>query len=136
MLTHAIFIRPDGELIRESAWACANLLNCLLIEEHVLKSNRGSKKTLTIRRLHENDTKRWIQQALCKNYKKYVIPTYSIFQHIYGEDNLVSFNGRIIFWQQNCIAVFFIYSFFQEKMLGDISFKLETKIINFTSVFF
>jgi hypothetical protein len=26
---------------------------------------------------------------------------------------------------------FFIYSFFQEKMLGDISFKLETKIMNF-----
>ena len=26
--------------------------------------------------------------------------------------------------------------FFQEKMLGDISFKLETKIMNFMSVFF
>jgi hypothetical protein len=47
MLTRAIFIRPDGELIRESVCACANLLNCLLIEEHVLKSNRGSTKTLT-----------------------------------------------------------------------------------------
>jgi hypothetical protein len=26
--------------------------------------------------------------------------------------------------------------FFQEKMLGDISFKLETKIMNFMSIFF
>ena len=47
MLTRAIFIQPDCELIRESVCACANLLNCLLIEEHVLKSNRGSTKTLT-----------------------------------------------------------------------------------------
>jgi hypothetical protein len=32
---------------------------------------------------------------------------------------------------------FFIYSFFfQEKTLGDISFKLETKIMNFMSGFF
>jgi hypothetical protein len=32
---------------------------------------------------------------------------------------------------------FFLYIiFFQEKMLGDISFKLETKIMNFMSVFF
>jgi hypothetical protein len=31
---------------------------------------------------------------------------------------------------------FFYIFFFQEKMLGDISFKLETKIMNFMSVFF
>ena len=49
--------------------------------------------------------------------------------------NLVSFFGRIIFWQWNCIIVFYIY-FFQEKMLGDVSFKLETKIINSMSGFF
>ena len=47
MLTRAIFIRPNGELIRESVCACANLLNCLLIEEHTLKSNCGSTNTLT-----------------------------------------------------------------------------------------
>jgi hypothetical protein len=46
MLTRAIFKRPDGELIRESICACANLLNCLLIEEHMLKLNRGSTNTL------------------------------------------------------------------------------------------
>ena len=46
MLTCAIFIRPDSELIRESVCTCENLFNCLLIEEHELKSNRGSTKTL------------------------------------------------------------------------------------------
>ena len=30
----------------------------------------------------------------------------------------------------------YILFFFQEKTLGDISFKLETKIMNFMSVFF
>jgi hypothetical protein len=57
MLTRAIFIRPDGEIIRESVCACASLLNCLLIEEHVLKSNGGSTKTLTdsIRKRHKKE---------------------------------------------------------------------------------
>ena len=40
-------MRPDGELIRESVCTCVNLLNCLLIEEHMLKSNHGSTKMLT-----------------------------------------------------------------------------------------
>jgi hypothetical protein len=48
--------------------------------------------------LQENDTKRGIQQALSKN-KKNVIPTYSIFHHVCGKHNLVSFYGRVIFWQ-------------------------------------
>ena len=61
MLT-AIFIRPDSELIRESVYACAKLF---VDEENVLKSNRG--KTKHCRILNENDTKRRIQQALCKN---------------------------------------------------------------------
>jgi hypothetical protein len=38
MLTRAIFIRPDSELIRESVCACAKLF---ADEENVLKSNRG-----------------------------------------------------------------------------------------------
>jgi hypothetical protein len=49
----------------------------------------------------------------------------------------------ILYWiQENKTATYFlhhtfsIYSFFQEKTLGDISFKLETKIMNFMSVFF
>jgi len=34
---------------------------------------------------------------LCVQIKKDVIPTYSIFQHVYGKHNLVSFYGRIVF---------------------------------------
>ena len=95
MLTRAIFIRPDGEIIRESVCACASLLNCLLIEEHVLKSNGGSTKTLTdsTRKRHKKE----VLASFVKKLKKDVIPTYSIFQHVYGKHNLVSFYGRIVF---------------------------------------
>ena len=44
MLTCAIFIRPDSELIRESVCACAK---SFVDEENVLKSNCGRTKTLT-----------------------------------------------------------------------------------------
>ena len=73
MLTRAIFILPDSELIRESVCTCAKLfvdeenVTCAQIESWIL---------------HENNTKWRIQQALCKNLKKDAIPTYSIFQHV------------------------------------------------------
>ena len=44
MLTCAIFIRPDSELIRESVCACVKLF---VDEENVLKSNCGRTKTMT-----------------------------------------------------------------------------------------
>ena len=44
MLTRAIFIRPDSEVVRESVWACAKLF---VDEENVLKSYHGRIKTLT-----------------------------------------------------------------------------------------
>ena len=50
--------------------------------------------------------------------------------------NLVSFFGCIVFGQQNCIVVFYIVFFFQQKTLGDISYKLQTKIMNFMSGIF
>ena len=60
----------------------------------------------------------------CKDLKKKsVIPTYSIFQHVFDSRMASSF-----------LKFFF---FFQEKTLGDISFKLETEIMNFMmNVFF
>ena len=76
MLTHAIFIRPDSELIRESACACAKLF---VDEENVYMAQIKSWKNKNI---HENDTKRRILPALCKNKKKDVMPTYSIFQQV------------------------------------------------------
>jgi hypothetical protein len=58
---------------------------------------------------------------------------HNIFFNFYtklAESSFLSFSCRI----RQCL--FFIYSFFQEKTLGDISFKLEIKIMNFMSVFF
>ena len=70
---------------------------------------------------------------LCVKIKKDVIPTYSIFQHVsiiyYLFPAESYFDSRIA-------SLFFIYSFLQAKTLGDISFKLEIKIMNFMSVFF
>jgi hypothetical protein len=56
MLTRAMFIRPDSELIRESVCACAKLF---VDEENVLKSNRRRTKTLTdsTRNRHKKKTK-------------------------------------------------------------------------------
>ena len=123
MLIRAIFIRPDGELIRESVCACVNLINCWLIEEHVLKSNRGSTRTLTdsTRKQHKKE-----DSALCKNKKKDVIPTYSIFQHIYGKHNLVFFLRPNSILTVELHRSFLNIIFFSGKTLGDISFKLET----------
>ena len=82
--------------------AFAHVRNCLL------KKACYEIKILTdfTRKRH-----RRIQQDLCKNLKKNVKPTYSIFQHV--SILYISFFGWIVFWQ-NCIVlvVFFIYSFF------------------------
>jgi hypothetical protein len=55
--------------------------------------------------------------------------------------NIGVLTGRKKIKQRRILTVelhhsFFIPSFFQEKTLGDISFKLETKIMIFMSVFF
>jgi hypothetical protein len=55
MFTHAIFIRPDSELIRESVCTCAKLF---VDEESTWhKSNRGRTKTSTdyIRKRHKKE---------------------------------------------------------------------------------
>ena len=48
MLTRAIFIRPDIELVWESVWK-GNVRNCLLMKKmsDMQKSNRERTKTLT-----------------------------------------------------------------------------------------
>ena len=64
----SISTRPDGELIRESVCLCANLLNCLLIEEHVLKSNRGSTKK--VEGFYTKTTEKGGLRKLCVKNKK------------------------------------------------------------------
>ena len=53
--------------------------------------------------------------------------TVSIIQYLFTAESY--FDSKIAFY------FFFIYSFFQEKTLVDISFKLETKIMNFMCFF-
>jgi hypothetical protein len=47
--------------------------------------------------------------------KEDVIPTYSIFQHVYSKHNLVSFFGRIVELQRSFLYILF----FQEKLEGN-----------------
>jgi hypothetical protein len=63
------------------------------------------------------------------------VPTYSIFQHVYGKHNLVSFYRVESYFDSRITSSFFIFFFFfQEKTLGDIS--LETKIMTWWLFFF
>ena len=83
--------------------------------------------------MDENDTKRTIQ--LCVKIKK---RCYTDLLHFSThKHNLAFFFTAESYFNSRIVSYFFIYSFFvQEKTLGDISFKLETKIMNFMSVFF
>ena len=83
--------------------------------------------------LYENDTKRRIQ--LCVKIKK---RCYTDLLHFSTrKHNLVFFSRpNHILTVELCRIFLYILFFFQEKTLGDISFKLETKIMNFMSVFY
>jgi hypothetical protein len=134
MFTRAIVVRHDSELIRESVFAYANLF---VDEENVHMTQIESWKNKNIDGLYTKTTQKGGFSKLCvKIYNRcYIDPLHcSTRKH-----NLVSFFGRIVIWQYNCIVLivfFYIFCFFQEKTLGDISFKLETKIMNFMSGFF
>jgi hypothetical protein len=122
MLTRTIFIYSVTYKVNLFGKASTHVQNCLRKEKHMYGTNKN------IDGFYTKTTQIWGFRVK----KKSVIPTYSIFQHVYGNHNLVSFYGRIIF----CIVVFYILLFFQEKTLGNISFKLETKIMNFMTGFF
>ena len=70
-----------------------------------------------------------------KTLKKSVIPTYSIFQQVYVSIIQYLFTAESYFDSRIVSSFFILFFFFQEKTLGDISFKLETKIMNFMTFF-
>ena len=120
----------DSKFIRESVYACAKLI---VDEEEHDTLNRMVNWIKHWRILYENDTKKRIQ--LCVKIKK---RCYTDLLHFSTcKHNLVFLFGRINF-NSRITSYFFlcILFFFQEKTLGDISFKLDTKIMNFMSVFF
>ena len=118
MLTRAISIRPDGELIRESVCACAKLL---VDEEKVHMAQIESWKNKNIDGFYTKTTQKGGFSKLCVKIKK---RCYTDLLHFSTRThNLVFFSAESYF-DSKISSQFFIYSFFQEKTLGDISFKL------------
>ena len=116
--------------------AFAHVRNWLLTKKHMAHSIESWNWIKHWRILYENDTKRRIQICAKKKKKKkrcYTDPLhFSTRKH-----NLVIFSrSNHILTVELCRNFFYIFFFFQEKTLDDISFKLETKIMNFMSVFF
>jgi hypothetical protein len=111
--------------------AFAHVRNWLLTKKHMAHWIESWNWIKHWRILCENDTKRRIQ--LCVKIKK---RCYTDLLHFSTRKH----NLEIFFRSNHILTVelrrIFIYIlFFQEKTLGDISFKLETKIMNFMSVF-
>ena len=113
--------------------AFAHVRNWLLTKKHMAHWIESWNWIKHWRILYKNDTKRRIQ--LCVKIKK---KCYTDLLHFSTcEHKLVFFFlGRINFNSRITSYFFYIFFFFQEKTLGDISFKLDTKIMNFMSVFF
>jgi hypothetical protein len=93
-LTHAIFIRPDSELIWESVWACAKLF---VDEEHVGCAQIESWKKKNTDGFYTKMTQKGGFSKLCVKIKK---RCYTDLLHFSTrKHNLDSFFGRIVFCQ-------------------------------------
>jgi hypothetical protein len=79
MCTRAIFIRPDSELVRGSACACAKLF---VDEGNVHMAQVESWKNKNIDGFYAKTTQKGKFRKLCVKIKKDVTPIYSIFQHV------------------------------------------------------
>jgi hypothetical protein len=88
MLTRTIFIYSVTYKVNLFGKAFAHVRNCLRKEKHMYGTNKN---------IDGFYTKTTNMRISCKNLKKSVIPTFSIFQHVYGKHNLVSFYGRVVF---------------------------------------
>ena len=108
--------------------AFAHVQNCLWKEKHMYGTNKN------IDGFYTKTTQIW---GFCVKIKKKVLYrptpffntyTVSIIQYLFTAESY--FESRI------ASSFFILFFFFQEKTLGDISFKLETKIMNFMTLFF
>jgi hypothetical protein len=75
-------------------------ISLIILMKKAHGTNRMVEEQKHWRILYENDTKRRIQQGLCKNLKKNVILHFSTRKH-----NLVSFFGRIVSGRMNIARV-------------------------------
>ena len=92
MLTRAIFIRPDSELIRESVCTCAKLF---VDDENVHMAHIESWKNKNIDGFYTKTTQKGGFSKLCVKIKK---RCYTHLLHFSTRKHtLVSFFGRIVF---------------------------------------
>jgi hypothetical protein len=133
MFTRAIFIRLDSELIRESVCACAKLF---VDEESTWHLWIGSWTNKHIDGFYTKTTQKGWFSKLCVKIKK--ICYTDLLHFSTRKHNLVFFSAESYFDSRIASSFFISFFFFQQKTLGDkvISFKLETKIMNFMTVFF
>jgi len=94
MFTHAIFIRPHSELIRESVCACAKLF---VDEGNVHMAQVELWKNKNIDRFYTKTTQKGGFSKLCVKKKK--ICYTDLLHFSTRKHNLVSFFGRIVFSQ-------------------------------------
>ena len=94
MFTRAIFIWPDSELIRESICACAKLF---VDEGNVHMAQVESWKNKNIDGFYMITTQKGGFSKLCVKIKKRCYT--DLFHFSPRKHNLVSFFGRIVFWQ-------------------------------------
>jgi hypothetical protein len=112
--------------------AFAHVRNWLLTKKHMAHWIESWNWIKHWRILYENDTKRRIQLGV-KIKKR----CYTDLLHFSTRKHKISIFFPVESYFNSRIAPYFCYIFFsQEKTLGDISFKLETKIMTFMSVFF
>ena len=86
MLTRTIFIYSVTYKVNVFGKAFSHVRNCLRKEQHMYGTNQN------IDRFYMKTTQIGGFRVK-KNKQKSVIPTYFIFQHVYGKHNLVSFYG-------------------------------------------
>jgi hypothetical protein len=136
-----IFLPPVKNLMLTRAYSCDLTLNSfgkaamhernwLLTKKHMAHWIESWNYIKHWRILYENDTKRRIQ--LCVKIKT---KCYADILHVPTRKHNFFFRPNHILTVE-LRRIFNIFFFFQEKTLGDISFKLETKIMSFMSVFF
>jgi hypothetical protein len=132
MFTRAIFIRPDSELIRESVCKCAKLF---VDEGNVHMAQVESWKNKNTDGFYTKTTQKAGFSKFCVKINK---RCYSDLLHFSTrKHNLVYFSAESYFDTVELHRSFlYILFFFQGKTLGDISFKLETKIMNLMSFLF
>ena len=139
-----IFLNPVKNLVCLSAQysydltvnsfgkAFAHVRNCLLMKK-AHDANRILELNKNIDGFYTKTTQKGGFSELCAKIEK----TYytDLFHFSTRKHNLVSFFRLNHILTVELHRRFYIFFFSQEKTLGDISFKLETKIMNFISGF-